>query len=180
MELNALALAKPMVIFRLALLCKATRHLTAEMHQMVREYLIIRLGVISPMIDELMWRCIRERGPFGMTLKGSVPPEHRTIGPITVRHITYEKPANWGDEEIVVHVRLSEWSETGLTYSYTLPWMMHIAEYNVTALLDETRKQFDIRDEGYQREIEAPWTHREWMNFCQLWLFGPSMPAPLT
>ena len=180
MELNTLAPTKPMVIFRLALLCKATRHLTPEMHQMVREYLIIQLGVISPMVDELMWRCIRELGPFGMRLKGSVPPEHRTIGPITVRHRTYEKPANWGDEEIVVHVRLSERKETAGTYSYTLPWTMHIEEYNVTALLDETRKQFDIRDQGYQTEIEAPWTHRQWMAFCQLWLFGPPLPAQLT
>ena len=60
------------------------------------------------------------------------------------------------------------------------PWLTHIEEYNVTALLEETRKQFDIRDQGYQTDIEAPWTQRQWMAFCQLWLFGPPLPAQLT
>ena len=148
MELNALAPTKPMVIFRLALLCKATRHLTAEMHQMVREYLIIWLGVISPMVDALMWQSVREQGCFDFVVSGSIPPEHRTIGPIIGQGRIYEKAANDGEEQIVVHVRLSERKDTAGTYSYTLPWTMHIEEYNVTALLEETRKQFDIRDQG--------------------------------
>ena len=180
MELNSLAPTKPMVIFRLALLCKATQHLTAEMHQMVREYLIIRLGVISPMVDALMWQSVREQGCFDFVVSGSIPPEHRTTGPDRARNIRCEKAATAGDEHIVVHVRLNEWIATGDTLTYTLPWMMHVGEYQVTTLMEAARRQIDKRDNGYRADIEAPWTRRQWQTFCQLWLFGPSMPMQST
>ena len=70
-----------MVVYRLALLCKASRLLTPELHQMVREYLVIRLGVLSPYVDELLWRSVREWGDFYFELTGVVPPENRTSGP---------------------------------------------------------------------------------------------------
>ena len=63
MELNTQAPTIPMVVFRLALLCKAARALTYEVHQLVREYLMIRLGRRSPMVDELMWHRARELAP---------------------------------------------------------------------------------------------------------------------
>ena len=147
---------------------------------MVREYLVIRLGVISPMVDELMWQSVREQGHFTFVLSGSIPPEHRTIGPIIGQHRIHEKPANDGDEQIVVHVRLDEWSATDCTYSYTLPWMMHICEYGVTTLMEDTRRQIDTRNTGHQADIEAPWTQRQWQRFCQMWLFGPPLPAQIT
>ena len=85
-----------MVVFRLALLCKAARALTPEVHQMVREYLVIRMGVTSPLVDELMWRSIQEWGPFYFVVSGSIPPEHRTTGPDRMRDVRCRKAATAG------------------------------------------------------------------------------------
>ena len=169
-----------MVVFRLALLCKAARALTPEVHQMVREYLIIRLGVISPLVDELLWQCIREKGTLGFTLTGSIPPEYRTVGPIMGRHRTYEKAANDGEEQIIVYVHMEDRDVTAGTVSWTMPWQMRVDEPRVTILMEETRRRIDNRDNGYQADIEAPWTQRQWQTFCQLWLFGPQLPAQTT
>ena len=123
MELNTQAPTIPMVVFRLALLCKAARALTHEIHHLVREYLVIRLGVISPVVDELLWRRIQETWTLTFTLSGSIPPEHRTVGPITgQRNIVYQKAANEGEEQITVYVHMSDKDDTAGSSSLTLPW----------------------------------------------------------
>ena len=180
MELITQGSAKPMVVYRLALLCKASRVLTPEVHQMVREYLVIRLGVTSPLVDELLWQCVRERGPFAFVLTRSIPPEYRTIGPIMGRHRPYEKAANDGEEQIIVHVHVDDRDATACTFCYTLPWNMWVQESRVTILLEDSRRLIGTRDNGHQADIEAPWTSRQWQTFCQLWLFGPPLPAQIT
>ena len=169
-----------MVVFRLALLCKAARALTYEVHHLVREYLVIRLGVISPMVDEMLWRCIQESRSLGFTLYGSIPPEHRTVGPIMGLHTTYEKAANDGDEQIIVYVHLEDRDVTAGSTSYTMPWHMRVEEPQITIMMEDTRRMIDTRDRGYQADIEAPWTQRQWQRFCQMWLFGPPLPAQIT
>ena len=170
-----------MVVFRLALLCKAARALTYEVHHLVREYLVIRLGVISPMVDELLWRCIQETRSLGFTLSGSIPPEHRTVGPITgQRNIVYQKAANEGEEQITVYVHMSDKDDTAGSSSLTLPWNMSVRNPRITTLMEDTRRMIDVRDHGYQRDIEGPWTESQWQRFCQLWLFGPPTPVQST
>ena len=183
MELITQGSAKAMfqVVYRLALLCKASRLLTPEVHQMVREYLVIRLGVISPLVDELLWRSIQEWGDFYFVLTGSVPPENRTIVPIRGQyHIMYEKAANADEEQIVVRVALDDRDATACTWCMTLPWDMLVIESRVTIMLEDCRRQIDNRDIGHQAVVEAPWTSRQWQTFCQLWLFGPPVPAQTT
>ena len=163
-----------MVVFRLALLCKAARALTYEVHHLVREYLVIRLGVISPMVDEMLWRCIQETMSLGFTLSGSIPPEHRTVGGIEGQdRIIYHKAANEGEEQIIVYVHMEDKDVTAGSSSYTMPWHMNVEEPRITTLMEDTRRMIDTRDRGYQADIEAPWTQRQWQKFCQMWLFGP-------
>ena len=166
------------VVYRLSLLCKASRLLTPEVHQMVREYLVIRLGVPSPYVDELLWRSVREWWHFYFVLTGSVPPENRTIGPIMGQyHVLYEKVANADEEQIVVRMALDDRDATARTWCTTLPWNMLVVESRVTRMLEDCRRQIDNRDIGHQAVVEAPWTQRQWQSFCQMWLFGPPAPA---
>ena len=58
--------------YRLSLLCKTTMRSTPEIHQMVREYLVIRVGVPCAHVDDMLWRCARQWGDFGFVLVGTV------------------------------------------------------------------------------------------------------------
>ena len=163
------------VVYRLSLLSKAARRLTPEVHQMVREYLVIRMGVPCPYVDEMLWRSVREWGDFYFEVAGVIHPDYRTTGPILGQHqVLYTKDADV--EEVVVQIALGSQDHYN-SWCLTRPWNMLVMDSSVTSLLEDCRRQIDSRDSGHQAVVEAPWTQQQWQSFCQRWLFGPPAPA---
>ena len=60
--------------YRLSLLCKATMRLTPDIHQMVREYLVILVGVPCSHVDDMLWLYVRHRGVFSFVRSGAIRP----------------------------------------------------------------------------------------------------------
>ena len=49
---------------------------------MIFEFLAVRVGVLCPHVDAMLWRCVRHGGDFGFVLTGIVHPNIRKNKPI--------------------------------------------------------------------------------------------------
>ena len=93
-------------ICRLSLLCKAARRVTPEVHQMVREYLVIRLGVPCPHVDEMLWRSVRQWGDFNFVVTGNIHPDNRRTEPILGEFAVPDTRGSDVEEQIEVQIAL--------------------------------------------------------------------------
>ena len=78
----AQAFGLAMATHRLSLLCRATRRLSPYIHQLIREYLVVRVGVICRHVDDMLWRYVRQRGVFSFVLSGAIRPGIRKKKPL--------------------------------------------------------------------------------------------------
>ena len=168
--------------YRLSLLCKATMRFTPEVHHMVREYLLIQVGVPCPHVDDMLWRCARQWGDFGFRLfgynytgilpdkpypdMGADEAEEETFDPVTVEFMMRDLPGQctWSvrhNNQMVLYMNSS-----------------------VTNLLENFRQGADGRAPGtgcgMRAFTEAPSTPRQWKVFVHRWVFGPSKPKQIT
>ena len=146
---------------------------------MVREYLVIRLGVPSPYVDELLWRSVREWWHFYFVLTGDIPPENRPSGPILGQYEVSENDSGVEEEHFEVEISLGGQDQYSC-WRLIRPWKWLAIDSSVNRLLEDCRRHIDNRDIGYQAVVEAPWTQQQWQSFCQMWLFGPPAPAQST
>ena len=165
--------------YRLSLLCKAALRLTAEVHQMVREYLVIRLGVPCPHVDEMLWRSVRQWGDFYFVVTGIVHPDNRRNKPILDESAVLNTKDSDVEEQIEVQIALGDKDHCS-SWGVTRPWNMLVIDSRVTRLLEDCRRHFDSRDCGHQAVVEAPWTAQQWQSFCQRWLFGPPVQTQIS
>ena len=184
MELNYRGCAKPMVraTYRLSLLCKTTMRFTAGIHHMVREYLLIQVGVLCPHVDDMLWRCARQYGEFEFTLFGysstcKLPNKPLDMGADEAKedHI----------QNIPVHFVMTDLPDLCSWTRHTDDSQMwHYRHTSVTSLLENLRQDIDARVPGtgcgMRAYTEAPTTPRQWMFFVHRWVFGPSMPKQIT
>ena len=156
--------------------------LTPDIHQMVREYLVIRVGVPCPHVDDMLWRCARQWGDFGFVLVGTVysgilpdkplpdmgadAVEEETEDPVEVEFMMRDRPGR-------------------------CTWSVHhdnqkilVMDSSVTKLLENFRQRIDGRVPGpgcgMQAIVEAPCTPQQWEAFTRRWIFGPSDPKQIS
>ena len=162
--------------YRLSLLCKATMRLTPDIHQMVREYLVIRVGVPCPHVDDMLWRCAPQWGDFGFVLVGTVYSGILPDKPLAVEEET-EDPV---EVEFMMRDRPGRCT-----------WSVHhdnqkilVMDSSVTKLLENFRQHFDGRVPGpgcgMRAIVEAPCTPQQWEVFVRRWVFGPSKPKQIS
>ena len=184
MELNYRGCAKPMVraTYRLSLLCKTTMRFTAEIHHMVREYLLIQVGVLCPHVDDMLWRCARQYGDFEFTLFGYSSTCKLPNKPLDMGADEAEK-----DHIQIIPVQFMMTDLPDLCSWTRRPddtQMVRYTHASVTSLLENLRRDIDARVPGTGCGMcaytEAPTTPRQWMLFVHRWVFGPSKPTQRT
>ena len=158
--------------------------MSSDIHRLVREYLLVRVGKCCPRIDELLWWQVREKG-LELDFKLS-----KTVAPCIV---SKGMPDFGGssetetDEGVLVEYRLNvrehrwyNWSilcQGGPKGEYVICCAQGTS---ITEHLAEVRGEFDARCAGpgarMEASMEAPTSAKEWRAFVELWLFGPPEP----
>ena len=60
---------------RLPLLCRTTHNMSSDVHRLVREYLMVRVGKACARIDDLLWWQMRHKGvTLDFRVSGTIPP----------------------------------------------------------------------------------------------------------
>ena len=60
---------------RLPLLCRTTHNMSSDVHRLVREYLMVRVGKRCARIDDLLWWQMRHKGvTLDFCVSGTIPP----------------------------------------------------------------------------------------------------------
>ena len=60
---------------RLPLLCRTTHNMSSDVHRLVREYLMVRVGKQCTRIDDLLWWQMRHKGvTLDFRVSGTIPP----------------------------------------------------------------------------------------------------------
>ena len=78
----AQAFGTAMAVHRLSLLCRATKRLSPYIRQMILEYLAVRVGILSPRVDDLLWRYVGQWGGFCFDLTGTIHSSIRKNKPL--------------------------------------------------------------------------------------------------
>ena len=164
-----------MATHRLSLLCRATRRLSPYIHQLIREYLVVRVGIICPHVDELLWRYVRQSGhEFSFVLSGTIPPciRRQELLDFGASGETEPEAGELLEVEFVMGARHCSWRSDS--------WNMLVCGASFTRLLATLRSEFDGRCTGpgarMEATVEAPCTAQEWRAFAQRWIFGPPEP----
>ena len=167
-----------MATHRLSLLCRATRRLSPHIHQMIREYLVVRVGIECPHVDDMLWRYVRQSGEFSFVLSGTIHPGIRKKKAIPNLGADLDAVEPEAEELLAVEIvmrdrhRHCSW--------YVDSWGRAYGGISITLLLEDLREEFDGRvpgpGAGMQAIVEAPCTAQEWQAFARRWIFGPPEP----
>ena len=172
-----------MATHRLALLCRKTHNMSSDVHRLVREYLLVRVGKECPRTDALLGWLVQHKGlTLDFVVSKTIPasiyrdgkPDLLDFGAIA------ETEAAAGEMlEIELKVdapRSCSWSSDR--------WHILVAGSSFTSLLVRLREEFDGRRAGpgarMEAAMEAPTTAAEWRAYVELWLFGPPEPKQAT
>ena len=166
-----------MATHRLSLLCRATRRLSPYIHQLIREYLVVRVGIICPHVDELLWRYVRQSGEFSFVLSGTIHPGIRKKKAIPNLGADLDAVEPEAEELLEVEIHMDASGHCGWSVD---SWNRAYLGMSITRLLGELREEFDGRVPGpgarMQSIVEAPCTAQEWHAFARRWIFGPPEP----
>ena len=173
----AQATRSAMATHRLSLLCRATRRLSPYIHQLIREYLVVRVGIICPHVDDMLWRYVRQSGEFSFMLSGTIHPGIRKKKALP--NMGADLDAVEPEAEELLEVRFSMGSY-GHCHWAVDSWNMSHTGWSLTRILADLREDFDGRvpgpGAGMQAIVEAPCTAQEWQAFARRWIFGPPEP----
>ena len=165
---------------RLPLLCRKTHAMSSDVHRLVREYLLVRVGRICTRIDDLLWWQVRHKGlELDFKLSRTIAPCIRRKGLPDFGAASETEPDAGELLEIEFKVeapRCCSWSSDR--------WHMLVCGGKFTELLARLRDEFDGRRAGpgarMEATMEAPSTAQEWRAYVELWLFGPPEPKQAT
>ncbi len=179
LQIKGAATPRARATFRVSLLCKAARQLSPYIQRMIFEFLAVRVGVLCPDVDAMLWRCVRQWGDFGFVLTGIVHPNIRKDKPILGMCADLDTKEPEVEDQLKVEIMMRG-KDHHSSWRLTRPWNMMCLDLRITSLLEDFRKHFDRRVCGPQAVVEAPWTVQQWQAFCQRWLFGPSEPTQVS
>ena len=169
-----------MATHRLSLLCRATRRLSPYIHQLIREYLVVRVGIICPHVDDMLWRYVRQSGEFSFVLSGTIHPGIRKKKAIPNLGADLDAVEPEAEELLEVEIRMRDRHSHCSWSVHRDDWNMISFDSRITELLEDLRKHFDGRvpgpGAGMQAIVEAPCTAQEWQAFARRWIFGPPEP----
>ena len=169
-----------MATHRLQLLCRKTYSMWSDVHRLVREYLMVRVGKVCPRTDALLEWLVRVKGlELDFVLSRRIPACIRRKG-----------LADWGADaeteaaaEEMLEVELMVDGPRSCSWSID-SWHILVAGSSLTSLLVRLREEFDGRLAGpgarMEAAMEAPTTAAEWRAYVELWLFGPPEPMQAT
>ena len=165
---------------RLPLLCRKTHSMSSDVHRLVREYLLVRVGKECPRTDALLWWQVREKGlSLDFVLSRTIPACVRRKGLADFGAIAETEAAAGELLEVEFKVdapRSCSWSSDR--------WHILVAGSSFTSLLVRLREEFDGRRAGpgarMEAAMEAPTTAAEWRAYVELWLFVPPEPKQTT
>ena len=166
-----------MATHRLSLLCRATRRLSPYIHQLIREYLVVRVGIICPHVDDMLWRYVRQSGEFSFVLRGAIRPDIRKNKPLPDMGADLDAEEPEAEELLEVEIDLGEYESCSW---HVRSWGRASGSRRVTEMLEDVRELFDGRvpgpGAGMQAIVEAPCTAQQWQAFARRWIFGPPEP----
>ncbi len=169
-----------MATHRLQLLCQKAYNMSSDVHRLVREYLMVRVGKVCPRTDALLEWLVRVKGlQLDFVLSRRTPACIRRKG-----------LADWGADaeteaaaEEMLDVELKVDGPKSCSWSSD-PWHICFVGSSLTSLLVRLREEFDGRLAGpgarMEAAMEAPTTAAEWRAYVELWLFGPPEPVQAT
>ena len=169
-----------MATHRLQLLCRKTYSMSSDVHRLVREYLMVRVGKVCPRTDALLEWLVRVKGlELDFVLSSRIPACIRRKG-----------LADWGADaeteaaaEEMLEFELKVDGPKSCSWSSD-SWHICVAGSSLTSLLVRLREEFDGRLAGpgarMEAAMEAPTTAAEWRAYVELWLFGPPEPMQAT
>ena len=169
-----------MATHRLQLLCRKTYSMSSDVHRLVREYLMVRVGKVCPRTDALLEWLVRVKG-----LELDFVLSRRILACIRRKGL-----ADWGADaeteaaaEEMLEVELKVDGPRSCSWSID-SWHILVAGSSLTSLLVRLREEFDGRLAGpgarMEAAMEAPTTAEEWRAYVELWLFGPPEPMQAT
>ena len=174
----AQAFGLAMATYRLSLLCRATRRLSPYIHQMIREYLVVRVGILCPHVDDMLWRYVHQSGVFSFVLSGTIHPGIRKKKAIPNLGADLDAVEPEAEEllEVEIVMRDRHWHCSWSVDS----WGRAYGGNSITRLLEDLREELDGRvpgpGAGMQAIVEAPCTAQQWQAFARRWIFGPLEP----
>ena len=149
MELRIKGAATPRATYRVSLLCKTARGLSLDIQRMIFEFLAVRVGVLCPHVDAMLWRCVRQWGDFGFVLTGIVHPNIRKDKPILGMCADLDTKEPEVEDQLKVEIMMRG-KDHHSSWSVTHPWNMLVIDSRVTRLLEDCCRHFDSRDCGPQ------------------------------
>ena len=169
-----------MATHRLQLLCRKTYSMSSDVHRLVREYLMVRVGKVCPRTDALLEWLVRVKGlELDFVLSRRIPACIRRKG-------LADLGANAETETAAEELLEVEFKVDGpRSCSWSIDrWHILVAGSSFTSLLVRLREEFDGRLAGpgarMEAAMEAPTTAAEWRAYVELWLFGPPEPMQAT
>ena len=174
----AQAFGTAMAVHRLSLLCRATNRLSPYIRQMILEYLAVRVGILSPHVDDLLLRHVRQWGEFSFVLTGTIHPSIRKKKPLQ-EDMGADLDAVEPEAVERLEVQINCWSDYGGTILWSAPGRAG-GNRRITEVLEDVHNLFDGRVRGPQAIVEEPHTAQEWQAFARRWIFAPPEPKQMS
>ena len=173
----AQATRSAMATHRLSLLCRATRRLSPYIHQLIREYLVVRVGIPCPHVDDMLWRYVRQSGEFSFMLSGTIHPGIRKKKALPNMGADLDAVEPEAEELLEAEITICWFGQCGWSVASS---GRSNSRSSVTRMLEDLRDEFDGRvpgpGAGMQAIVEAPCTAQQWQAFARRWIFGPPEP----